>query len=336
VCGFLPMPRRKSVTFELSESEDENIADSDFDLENENASRLKRRRRASSSRALSDSHVNDAETRAESCFADDISMEGSPPRRPRGSVVYESADLDAISVDLDHREPESGANLKPDSIDEQTDDVEASHESGECELPDNDVQQEGDRFGRTEDDVDNIVDGTDAVLDTTHSRRDTGRIERTRGSEDGSDAGSEWDDGSVYGASDDSAGDSESDYEEVELKKRSKANRTSSKKEALSPKTTVSRTVGNPRKKASSSSAKALQRQTTEASCPKGLPPSLVVKKALGVRRVGSSSLAPGLATTTREVARGTAPSLTVGGPRLRVGLSRNARVPRLHSYLEK
>jgi hypothetical protein len=329
------MSRRKSVTFELSESEDENMADSDFELEIETASRLKRRRRASSARALSAMQMMNAETKAESCFADDISLEGSPPKRPRGSIVYESADIDDISVDLDHRSAESGAYLQPDSIDKKVDDVEEPEEPKEYHHVDSDAQQEDD-FENAEVGCDITADRSNAILETAPSPRNRGGNERKRGSEDGSDAESEWDDGSAYGASDDSAVDSESDYEEVEAKKKSKASRTSSKKEASSPVTKVRSAPGNSSKKAARSTAKVLKGRTTEESRPNGLPRSQVVKKALGVRRVGSSSLASGLATTSRDVTRGTGPSLTVGGPRLRVGLSRNARVPRLHSYLEK
>jgi hypothetical protein len=336
------MPRRKSVTFELSESDDENIADSDFESESETASRLKRRRRQSPPDAQPGPLASTAEDNASPCAEADAPVDESPPRRPRRGGVYEVPDADEITTDREEDALACERELKLGPADELTPEPEAADgedQGAGIEFVTHNAQEDGGEIAEV-----CLAYGEDGNSAGSRPSRDrSGRAGKrnSRGSDDGSDAGSEWDVESEYGASDDSAAELESDYEEVELKKTSKTKRSTSGKAPSAPKKQADGAARASKGKAGSATARPASKaraKEAEAEVPniKSVAASLGVKKKLGGKREVPSNLASRSSTTPRDASRASGPSVMVSGPRLRVGLSRNARVPRLHSYLEK
>lgn len=182
-----------------------------------------------------------------------------------------------------------------------------------------------------------------------------------------SDGDSDWDADADSSDVEDNDDGSESEYEEPASKAKAKkstkkaapdkaatekkvaSKKSAPKKTALSKATAQKRTgtvakpaVSEPVKKKTAAAAVANSTATSKPGVAKGDPPKrpastqATPRKTLGVRRtLGVTGQSPG---ATRPSTAVRTPLAKVGGnmPRIRAGLSKHARVPRLHSYLAR
>lgn len=329
------MSRRRPVSYyELSDSDDLD-ASPDFSGDSgSNTSRLKRRRKNSASPSVPDEGISELNNVCETNF------DSSRGKRGRVSYIDNCSDVELIHADTEAviNEQDSGTTdaaqvegpLTKNLVSASSVSQEVKETEGSMVAMDPAVEIE--EPGVKDSSKPGVFDhGEEFEAFEKEHVRTTGRSKSRRSTRE-SDVDSDWGDDaddSVGSVSDAEFGD-ESDSEFEEPQQKSKKKKESATKQIKKPSSaTHKKQTRKPAKEKTST------HKGSKATESPGV--ALERRKTLGVCRVGATAVPKlsALSSSPRDVASAT--RLTrVGAPRLRVGLSRNARVPKLHSYLDR